>query len=311
MKLLCSSAGARTQGTTLYNCAVTLDSEPSGELMERIANALPTLRPAERRVAQAVLAEPSLVARESISALAERCQTSAPTIVRFAKRLGFSGYPALRVGLAMAIGVEEGRTGRASLLEQLDPGDGVADAVAKVARANARSVEDTAAHIDLHALQHAAETLGDARHIDALGVGSSSLSAMDLVQKLARFGMPAWTHTDRHDAMTACALRSEGDTVVGFSHSGATVDLIEPMRLAAARGVTTIGVTSQASSPLAQMADIVILYRSTDPTYRLGAMGSRIAQLTVVDFLLVRLALAHPKTVQQALETTFAALSDL
>jgi DNA-binding MurR/RpiR family transcriptional regulator len=54
------------------------------------------LTPSERRIAEAVLAEPTLLAFGTVSDLASRVGTSRPTIVRFANKLGFEGYSQLQ-----------------------------------------------------------------------------------------------------------------------------------------------------------------------------------------------------------------------
>jgi DNA-binding MurR/RpiR family transcriptional regulator len=54
------------------------------------------LTPAERRIAEAVVAEPTLLAFGTVSDLAEHVGTSRPSIVRFASKLGFAGYPELQ-----------------------------------------------------------------------------------------------------------------------------------------------------------------------------------------------------------------------
>ena len=54
------------------------------------------LTPAERRIAEAVLAEPTLLAFGTVSDLATRVGTSRPTVVRFANKLGFAGYTQLQ-----------------------------------------------------------------------------------------------------------------------------------------------------------------------------------------------------------------------
>src|SRR5512142_3360193 len=64
---------------------------------------LPNLAPVERRVAQAVLDDPSGAARRSISELSRSCGTSATTVVRFCRAVGLRGYPELRLALAAAV----------------------------------------------------------------------------------------------------------------------------------------------------------------------------------------------------------------
>ena len=54
------------------------------------------LTPTERRIAEAVLAEPTLLAFGTVSDLASRVGTSRPSVVRFANKLGFAGYSQLQ-----------------------------------------------------------------------------------------------------------------------------------------------------------------------------------------------------------------------
>ena len=63
------------------------------ELVAAVSNAL---TPTERRIAEAVLAEPTLLAFGTVSDLADRVGTSRPSIVRFATKLGFGGYTQLQ-----------------------------------------------------------------------------------------------------------------------------------------------------------------------------------------------------------------------
>lgn len=72
-----------------------------------IAAAGQRLTPTERRIAEAVLEEPTLLAFGTVSDLADRVGTSRPSIVRFATKLGFGGYTELqrevRSGLSQAL----------------------------------------------------------------------------------------------------------------------------------------------------------------------------------------------------------------
>lgn len=61
-----------------------------------IATAGDELTPTDRRIAEAVLADETLVAFGTVSDLAEHVGTSRPSIVRFAHRLGFAGYTDLQ-----------------------------------------------------------------------------------------------------------------------------------------------------------------------------------------------------------------------
>lgn len=64
--------------------------------LDLVAAASSKLTPTQRRIAEAVLAEPTLLAFGTVSDLADRVGTSRPSIVRFATKLGFDGYTELQ-----------------------------------------------------------------------------------------------------------------------------------------------------------------------------------------------------------------------
>lgn len=69
---------------------------PFTSTQDLVAAAVGDLTPTERRIAEAVVAEPTLLAFGSVSDLAGRVGTSRPSIVRFATKLGFEGYTQLQ-----------------------------------------------------------------------------------------------------------------------------------------------------------------------------------------------------------------------
>jgi DNA-binding MurR/RpiR family transcriptional regulator len=73
--------------------------DPGRGVLVRIRALLPSLRPAEQRVGEAVLADAVGTAELSISRLAEQCGTSVTTVMRFCRAVGFGGYPELRLAL--------------------------------------------------------------------------------------------------------------------------------------------------------------------------------------------------------------------
>src|SRR6478736_8716416 len=73
----------------------------------RVRSALPNLRPAEQRVAQAVLDDPAAISESSITSVARKCETSETTVLRFCRAIGLAGYPELRIALARAAQHEE------------------------------------------------------------------------------------------------------------------------------------------------------------------------------------------------------------
>ena len=69
---------------------------PDTSTLDLVAAVSSDLTPTEKRIAEAVLAEPTLLAFGTVSDLADRVGTSRPSIVRFATKLGFDGYTQLQ-----------------------------------------------------------------------------------------------------------------------------------------------------------------------------------------------------------------------
>jgi DNA-binding MurR/RpiR family transcriptional regulator len=274
----------------------------------RLRAILPTLSRSEQRVAAEVLDNPRDVAASTISELAERCGTSETTVIRFCRTLGLSGYPVLRLTLATEAGRADSAPARV-VGSDIGPGDDLATIVEKIAFADARAVEETATQLDMASLQAVVDALVAAGRIDIYGVGASAFVAMDFQQKLHRIGQIAFAWSDTHIALTSAALLGPGDVAIGVSHTGVTTDTVDALAEARRRGATTVALTNFPRSPITDVADHVLTTAARETTFRSGAMASRLAQLTLVDFLFVGVAQQTYAETRVALEATLDAVS--
>jgi DNA-binding MurR/RpiR family transcriptional regulator len=275
----------------------------------RIRALVPTLAPAERRVAKQVCDDPAAAAGSTIGQLAAASATSVTTVTRFSRAVGFTGYPALRLALATELGRSQVAGGRAVVGGDIGPGDDLEQVVEKVAFADARAVEETAEQLDVGVLRRVIESIVAAPRVDVYGVGANAFVALDLQQKLHRIGRVAFAWSDPHVAMTSAALLGPGDVAVGLSHSGTTRDTVDALDRARANGVTTIAITNFPRSPIAAVADHVLTTAARETTFRSGATASRLAQLTVVDCVFVGVAQHSYESSRRALEVTHEAVA--
>lgn len=278
------------------------------ETTVRIRSLLPSLPPSGQRVAQQVLADPVGVASTTITELARQAETSETTVVRFCRAVGFGGYTELRLTLATEAGRNEPATGDRVVGSDIGPGDDLAQVVEKIAFADARAVEETAAQLDVAVLRRVVDSLVAARRIDVYGVGASAFVALDFQQKLHRIGRTAFAWSDPHIALTSAALLRAGDIAFGISHTGATADIVDALAEARRQGATTVALTNFPRSPVADVADHLLTTAARETTFRSGAMASRLAQLTVVDCLFVGVAQNTYTDTRAALELTYEAV---
>src|ERR1700722_16096257 len=172
------------------------EPEAPMDVVVRIRALMPSLAPAEQRVARLAVSDPGKAARWTISEYAERAQTSGTTIIRFCRAIGLDGYPALRIALAATAGPGAAGTWR-SVSGDIAPDDDIATVVRKVGHADAQAVAETIGQMDFAVLSKVVEAVLNARRIDVYCVGASGLVALDLQQKLHRLGkiVYAWKDT--------------------------------------------------------------------------------------------------------------------
>jgi DNA-binding MurR/RpiR family transcriptional regulator len=283
--------------------------KPASSVLIRVRGAMPSLRPAEQRVGEAVLADPAAISESSITTVARQCMTSETTVLRFCRAIGLGGYPELRIALARAAQREEtDQSARPAVNGTIGENDSVADVVAKISYADSRAVEETGAALDVAALTAAIEAVKAAGRIDVYGIGASALVAHDLHQKLHRLGLISFSWADPHLALTSAAVLEVGDVAIGISHTGTTIDTVDALRVARQHGATTIAVTNFAKSPITEEADLVLTTAARETTFRSGAMASRIAQLALIDCLFTGVAQRSYDHAIDTLETTYAAV---
>ena len=100
-----------------------------------------------------------------------------------------------------------------------------------------------------------------------------------------------------------------GDVAIGISHSGETLEVLEPMTRSGRQGATTVAITNYPRSPLAQAADIVLVTAARDVTFRTGGLSGRHAQMIVLDALYLGVAQRDYPLAEQAFDATADAVS--
>ena len=222
--------------------ATTRVTDPT-DLTDLIRTVAPRLTGALREVADTVLADPAEAARLSAVALASRAGVSQASVTRFAQSIGLASHAELRLALAEQKGRSTAPGVAMDVGVQIHPDDSVRQVIKVVANADIRAITQTVNQLDHHALDLASRAIAAAQRVDVYGIGRSASVAYELETRLFRVGVRVRAWTEVHEALTSAALLTPDDVAIAISHSGATSEVVEPLRLAADRGAVTVGLS--------------------------------------------------------------------
>lgn len=220
----------------------------------------PDLPDAEKRVAQRVLEAPDQVLASSITELAREGSVAVSTVTRLCAKLGYSGFPEMKIALAVEIFNPEYEAPQPMREE-----DGAAELARKVLRLGAQGLLDTAELLDPAELARAAGAVAGAGRVEIYGSGHMTGSVARMAySRLLVAGVPCalLLDPDLHEA--SAALLGEGDVVIGFSKSGSRKALVDVLGTANTSGAATIAVTGAPGSALAGEADVALTAASRE-----------------------------------------------
>jgi glucokinase len=263
----------------------SLLADQGSALLTQIQRARDSLSPAEKRVADHVLAHPRSALSDPIAEIARAAQVSQPTVIRFCRTLGCEGLSDFKLRLA------SGLSGTIPLTHtQVTGSDSVLELGVKVLGNTASAILQLREALNRDNLVRAIELLAAARRVDFFAVGHYRVVADDAQFKFLRFGLPSASYTERRLQVLAANVLQPGDVAVIVSSSGRIDDLLEVADAAHARGAAVVAITAS-QSPLAKKADVALLVDHVEDVATHVPMVSRILHLLLIDILVVGVAM--------------------
>jgi glucokinase len=262
-----------------------LAADQGSALLSQIQRARDSLSPAERRVADHVLAHPRSALSDPIADIAKAAQVSQPTVIRFCRSLGCEGLSDFKLRLA------SGLSGTVPLTHtQVTGSDSVLELGVKVLGNTASAILQVRDQLNRDTLVRAIDLLAAAERLDFFAVGHYRVVADDAQFKFLRFGLPCASYTEPRLQQLAARVLRPSDVVVIISSSGRVDDLLSVCDTAHERGAAVVAITAS-HSPLAKKADVALIVDHVEDVATHVPMVSRILHLLVIDILAVGVAM--------------------
>src|SRR5690606_29848583 len=197
---------------------------PIPDIISQIKDSYGELRPAERRVADVVLADVTFSVDGSNAEIARRADVSEPTVTRFCRAIGCEGVRDFKLKLAQSVVVGRMYFNASQLPQPAADASPMWNTVFGEARSALNAVER---QVNPAEVLRAAELIAGAHQVAVFGLGgSSSALAQETQFRLFRYGVAVSAHSDPYMMrMTASTLKPD-DLVIAVSATGRTREVI-------------------------------------------------------------------------------------
>jgi DNA-binding MurR/RpiR family transcriptional regulator len=270
---------------------LTTPAEHTAGVVNRIQGRLPEMSGAMTKLAEYLLEHPQAPLKLSIGELAKQAGTSAATVTRFCRLLGYAGYVPFRVSVATDVGHSSARESwKTDIGRAFGPDDSPADVLSTLLNAHSRTLRETAAAMDLRVMTEISRRIATSRHVDIYGVGGSGMLAEEMNARLYRIGVNSHAWSEVHTGLTSAAIQGPGSVAIGISNTGRTEETIQMLLEAGRSGALTVAISNYPSSPLAEIADLSVITSNYEQFMQPDDLSAKHGQLMVLDLLYLLIA---------------------
>jgi DNA-binding MurR/RpiR family transcriptional regulator len=251
------------------------------------------LSPNERKIARFILESPALIRDYSSQNLANSVGVSQSSIVKFSQKLGYQGFPDLKLAIheAVLLGNEHSAN----------------DALKKDVLEGSASIKDQLFHIKTEALRNtmelneekrlmaAVDVLERSKRIQIIALGAGSMAARNFASMLIQIGKSVIAEVDTYIQLSSVATLGKGDTAFLISFSGQSPRMLEIVKQAKKAGATIVTLTNYNANPMRSLADVQLYSVSRVGEYEVPQIVSGTSQQFVIDLLFSQLVRRSPK----------------
>lgn len=279
-----------------------------GKILDALGAMQNSLTRSAQRIAEYIQSEPAKVTQLSLSELSVLTQAGEATIIRFCRTLGYKGFQDFKMDLAIEVATRSNQ--QESLLDaDVQDADSAQAIAGRLQSAINNVLTETINLLSLENVEEVVKRIRRADRICIFGLGTSGITAEDAKSKLMRIGLRVDAATNNHFMYMQASLMQAGDIAIGISHSGTSSETVQSLRLAKEAGATTVALTHNMGSPITELADYVLINGNRQGQLQGDSIGTKIAQLFVLDLIYALLVKADPVQAEKIKRKTTQAIS--
>lgn len=267
------------------------------DLLLRISEMMPRFSKGQKLIANYILEHYEKAAYMTALKLGNTVNVSESTVVRFANKLDFEGYPQLQRSLQSHI------KNRLTSLQRMDVTRnriGDLSTVEGVLGQDIDKIRRTVEAVSPEAFQKAVDTICSARNIYIQGAMSSGILAnfMHYYLRLIFDNVSHIGAVGTNELYQQMVHIGEGDVLIAMSFPRYAKSTIEACRFASESGAKIVAITDGESSPLVQFADCP-LYAYSD---MVSFVDSLVAPMSLINALIVGVSDRNRESVEKCFD---------
>lgn len=252
------------------------------DLVKRIENALPKMSKGHKRIASFILEHYDKAAYMTASKLGAKVGISESTVVRFADELGFDGYPDLQHSLREIV------RNKLTTLQRIEIANdriGNSDILDKVVCSDIDKLRITLDKINHDHFNNAVDAIVKAENIYIVGMRSSSTIAsfMSFYFNLIFDNVKQVIGSSGSEIFENIMRITDKDVMIGISFPRYSKRSINAVQYAKSQGAHIIALTDSSISPIAELADSLLLAESDMASF----VDSLVAPLSIINAIIV------------------------
>jgi DNA-binding MurR/RpiR family transcriptional regulator len=251
----------------------------------KIKALLPSLSNSEEKLATFILETPSVLRDLSSQKLASSVGVSQSSVVKFAQKLKYTGYPALK--LAILDDLPNANENHQQLHGSIRVDDDYLTMSSKLVQSKIAVLKQTQGLNDQQSINQAVALLLNSKRVMLTGIGGSALVARDFCFKLQKLGITAISEIDGHAQLAFATTLGKEDVVFAISESGSTREVTNVVKQAQQNQTPVISVTKFGANDINDTATVKLYSVAEEASTRISSILARTAQELIIDVLFI------------------------
>lgn len=258
------------------------------DILTRLETEIDSMSKSHKKIAEYIINNYDRATFMTASTLGENVGVSESTVVRFATRLGFEGFPQLQRALQDVVKT------KLTILQRVDLSNEMlkkGDILENVMNLDISKIRSTLETVNRDEFKKAVDAISEADNIFILGTRSS----FALSQFLSFYLNYMFTHVRNVNGNSSSGIFdqifkiSENDVFVAIGFPRYSTTTIKAIKFAKDKKAKTIAITDRYDSPLAKSADITLVARSD----MISFLDTLVAPLSLINALIIALAMRN------------------